>query len=66
MSRVRNAKGKLAEPLRNQTCRDEAVGTLAVPEDDKSFDWLAPVHDHYEGDYDDSTGTLAVRSCLLP
>ena len=57
VSRVRNAKGKLAEPLRNQTCRDDGVGTVAVPEDDRTFSWTAPVADDYSGDYDATTGT---------
>ena len=37
ISRVRNAKGKLAEPLRNLTCNDDGVGTVGVDLD--SFDW---------------------------
>ena len=41
ISRVRNAKGKLAEPLRNLTCNDDGVGTVGVDLD--SFDWESSV-----------------------
>jgi len=59
LSRVRNAKGKLAEPLRNYTCGDVSVGTAAVPEDDVTFTWVAPVADDYAGSYDAATGTTS-------
>jgi len=59
LSRVCNAKGKLAEPLRNYTCGDVTVGTAAVPEDDATFTWVAPVADDYAGSYDAATGTTS-------
>lgn len=61
-SRVRNAKGKLAEPLRNQTCGDDEVGTVGVPEDTVGFEWVAPVSDDYEGEYDEATGTTGMAA----
>jgi hypothetical protein len=62
LSRVRNAKGKLAEPLRNHTCRDARFGTVAVPQDDVTFTWVAPVADDYAGSYDKATGTTATSA----
>jgi hypothetical protein len=59
---VRNAKGKLAEPLRNHTCRDARFGTVAVPQDDVTFTWVAPVADDYAGSYDAATGTTGTSA----
>jgi hypothetical protein len=57
---VRNAKGKIAETLRNETCLDDSVGTVGVPEDEYRFEWIAPVSDFYSGEYDEQTGTTNV------
>jgi hypothetical protein len=57
LSRIRNAKGQLAEPLRNYTCGDVAVGTVAVPDDDVTFRWVAPVANDYADSYENATST---------